>query len=121
MTDAPERIWAWKWHSKLTDQGQWQTSKSSASVEYVRADLVPSWQDISTAPKDGTWFVICRAGEPDFYEVGKYDPMEMTKFNERPDGLFEATKEVVFEWRGFDNMHRATHWMPLPPAPEAAQ
>jgi hypothetical protein len=44
MTDInmfPERI-----HASING--------SDSSVEYIRADLVPTWRDIGSAPKDGT-------------------------------------------------------------------
>ncbi len=79
------------------------------------------WQKIETAPKDGTWFVTCRAGEPDSYEVGRYEPWLWDRFVPVGDGLYRVEKEKLYDWRGFNNFPRATHWMTLlaqPPAPE---
>jgi hypothetical protein len=39
MTDAPERIWAWKWTGERAS-GQWFTHKTADASEYIRADLV---------------------------------------------------------------------------------
>ena len=58
MSDAPERIWT----TSGGDAGSWTTTQSRMAVhmpdgwqvEYVRADLVPQWQPIETAPKDGS-------------------------------------------------------------------
>lgn len=44
MTDAPERIWAWR-DNGLNDPGSWDAKDSRAKMEgdteYVRADLAP--------------------------------------------------------------------------------
>jgi len=59
MSDAPERVW----HT-IDRRGKISGSPdahvrpcdevSDAYVEYIRADLVPQWQPIVTAPMDGT-------------------------------------------------------------------
>ncbi|MGL5737153.1 MAG: hypothetical protein ACRCYS_20015, partial [Beijerinckiaceae bacterium] len=50
MTQAPERIW-------INTDGNSQTYLHGPNrnhvTEYIRADLVPQWQPIETAPKDG--------------------------------------------------------------------
>jgi Protein of unknown function (DUF551) len=80
---------------------------------------VSEWQPIDTAPKDGTWFMICRAEEGfETYEVGRYQQLMWPKYIPVGDNLFKQIKEQIYEWRGFNNMHRATHWMPLPKPPE---
>lgn len=79
------------------------------------------WQPIETAPRDGGWFAICVAGEGLSYEVGCYEPYHGRQFIELESGLFRAEEYLLGEWRGFNNMHRATHWMPLPPPPERLQ
>ena len=56
------------------------------------------WQPISTAPRDGSYFVTVRAGNIDSYELGCYDKDTLWWFNELV-GLL------------------ATHWMPVPPPP----
>ena len=77
------------------------------------------WQPIATAPKDGTFFIICRAGEGfESYEVGRFDPMLWDSYVEVGDGLYRKECKAVYDWRGFNNMHRATHWMPLPEPPK---
>ena len=77
------------------------------------------WQPIETAPKDGKWFVTARfKGDDPEYEVGCYDPTKFHQYDERPDGLFERREIEIYEWRGFNNFSRATHWAPLPPPPE---
>lgn len=81
------------------------------------------WKPIETAPRDGTWFMICNA-EDDFdsYEIGCYDPYYCWSYVEVGDGLYRHVREdePAYEWRGFNNMHRATHWMPLPEPPNSS-
>lgn len=77
------------------------------------------WQPIETAPRDGTWFIICRNSEGfESYEIGRYEPMLWDKYIPVDSNLFRKEKEQIFDWSGFNNMHRATHWMPLPEPPE---
>jgi hypothetical protein len=76
------------------------------------------WQSIETAPKDGTWFLAARKGEGfEEYEIGAYDPLLFDRYEEVEGGLYRKLQERGYEWRGFNNMHRMTHWMPLPPPP----
>jgi hypothetical protein len=37
---------------------------------------------------------------------------------ENEDDLYRKVEKIAYEWRGFNNMHRATHWMPLPEPPK---
>jgi hypothetical protein len=75
------------------------------------------WQPIETAPRDGSWFVIVdRDGH---CEAGRYDPPRHTRYVAVGDGLFRAEEVVTYEWDGFNNFHRATHWVPLPEPPNA--
>ena len=78
------------------------------------------WKPIETAPRDGSWFIVCRAGENDSYEVGCYSPLMGDKFVEAGEGLYRKEKQSIYDWNGFDNFHRATHWMPLLPIPAAS-
>jgi hypothetical protein len=75
------------------------------------------WMPIETAPRDGTWFATCRAGEPDSYEVGRFDPLMWPQYVEAENGLYRKVEHQVYDWMGFNNFHRATHWMPLPGVP----
>ena len=78
------------------------------------------WQPIETAPRDGTWFLICRANEGwESYEIGAYDPLFHDRFTEvGAGGLYKKEVVITYEWRGFNNFDRATHWMPLPEPPK---
>jgi hypothetical protein len=80
---------------------------------------VNEWRPIETAPRDGSWFVIARAGNPDDpeFELGRYDPLMLPRYVEAGDGLYRKELQRGYEWQGFDNFNRATHWMPLPEPP----
>lgn len=77
------------------------------------------WKLIATnpVPRDGTWFAICRAGEDDSIEAGCFDQLTGTRYVAVGDGLYRKTEEPIFDWKGFDNFHRATHWCSLQPVP----
>ena len=79
------------------------------------------WQDIETAPKDGSWYIIINAEDgPSSCEVGKYEPLLHTHYIPEGDGgLYRAEQRKYYDWRGFNNHYRATHWMPIPPLPES--
>lgn len=50
MSDAPKQIWAF--YSPVFG-AMWTPRHDEGATEYIRADLVPSWQPIATAPRDG--------------------------------------------------------------------
>lgn len=79
------------------------------------------WQDIATAPKDGTWFVTANfnATDPE-YEIARYLQQVWHDFEAVGDGLFRKRETIVSEWHA-SNWLRATHWMPLPEAPETGK
>jgi hypothetical protein len=76
------------------------------------------WQDIETAPRDGTWIVVVdRQGN---YEACRYEPYYSYSFEEVSDGLYRKVRHepgAVLNWPGSSNFHRATHWRPLPAPP----
>jgi hypothetical protein len=74
------------------------------------------WRPIETAPRDGSWFVI-RCID-DTYEAGRYDPSMWPCFEEVEGGLFKKVEKQIYDWAGFNNFHRATHWLQLPPIPK---
>lgn len=77
------------------------------------------WQPIETAPQDGQWFVAAcfDYGDPS-YEVGRYNPLMRDGFVEtEAAGLYRKEQRQVYDWDGFNNMHRMSHWLALPSAP----
>ena len=77
------------------------------------------WQPIETAPRDGTWFLICASEDGvESYEIGCYDPMMSPEYIEVDGGLYRKEMKSGYEWRGFNNFHRATHWTSIPEPPQ---
>lgn len=120
MDDAPEKIWTCN-RSNEKEMGLFVTTPSQ--VEYIRADLVPGWQPIETAPKDkgilltdgdnlaclgcwhdGTWV---------FWE-GDCDD-ESVFLPESP------RRDVSVELNGWVPPYGPTHWMPLPAPPKGGE
>lgn len=104
---TPERIWA-----GLQDgYGTWHESYDFVDrVEYIRADLVPQWKPIETAPKDGTHIPLYF---PSYHE-GKVDVYYFTEgydYEGSWDGL-EGYSPIG------DYEDQPTHWMPLPEGPK---
>lgn len=91
----------------------------------VTQPSVDMWRPIATAPKDGTYILVARAGE----DIG-CGPVEITNWykiedwkweqvpGDDPD-LYRKVKGAKPYHEGWNNNgHRATHWMPLPPVPQ---
>lgn len=104
MTDAPERIWAcgyneeWVW-------GAWDLSNDGmGDVEYIRADLIPQWQPIETAPKDSIPILVW----------DEYYLMRIAIFDEKFNG-FHTDAPCVEDVDRL--MLNPTYWMPLPELP----
>jgi hypothetical protein len=82
--------------------------------------VADQWQTIESAPRDGTWFLIVNERDGwESMEVGCYEPLTVERFVEAGDGLYRREMGSAYDWRGFNNFHRATHWRPLPAPPEA--
>ena len=69
-----------------------------------------NWQDISTAPKDGTRFVA--VGQ----NYGLASEKQHTCIAQRLAGCWVE----VSDWNGASKLKYLTHWMPLPPLPGSA-
>lgn len=83
-------------------------SKTPVTIEddlFIRTALTASsqaWQDISTAPRDGTWILITNTSN----WGGKYRKVREARWNKRDSS-----------WGPFTTSNSITHWMPLPPPP----
>jgi len=118
MTDAPERIWIdWK-------PGMAVTSGPLAAPprqEYIRADIVPQWKPIETAPRDGTPFLTFSTDAANDQREGALGiastpvlVMAWLRNDQMPYPVDENG-----DWHGF-HCYEPTHWQPLPPAPEVS-
>ena len=103
-TNASERIaFRRKWMTDAITDGS--LMDDSEYVQYIRADLVPQWQDIETAPKDDLIDIWLKDGVRwcDCY----YDRICSEWRTSRPSGHLVRINES-----------HVTHWMPLPNPPE---
>ena len=107
-TNAPERIaFRRKWMTDAITDGPLMDDPEY--VQYIRADLAPQWQDIATAPKDGTTIFVIS------YSDGKWWKPDLAHWDEN-SGRWE-NGESYDEWP-------LTHWHPagtLPTPPEPTQ
>lgn len=69
-----------------------------------------NWQDISTAPKDGTRFVA----------VGQNYGLDSEAQHTCIAQWFRGCWIEVSDWNGASKLKYLTHWMPLPPLPGSA-
>jgi len=70
---------------------------------------VAKWKPISTAPKDGTWIIVCCPDSPMCWR-----PCEFTAWMES-DGVGSWREEDCSE----DLPYEPTHWMPIPKVPKS--
>ncbi len=121
MNDTQDRIMAW------TDDGEneWVSVPDAEfvprdAIEYIRADLVPRWQPIETAPKDGS-FVLLRGGR--FYCEERHGTVEVPQVASWVKDGRHGDWLIV----GFDDGHvwanykDPTQWIPLFDLPEATE
>lgn len=89
------------WRETRTDQAR-------AALEAVAPMLAPQWQDISTAPRDGTWFLGFQTTPGDYENrIAICRWGEWRNTDGITGGLFIAPNGLM-----------PTHWMPLPAGPE---
>ena len=69
-----------------------------------------NWQDISTAPKDGTRFVA----------VGQNYGLDSEAQHVCIAQWFRGCWIEASDWNGASELAYLTHWMPLPPLPGSA-
>lgn len=105
--NAPDRIFIHPTErspvGKDWKRGKWKDHDSGASgdVEYIRADLVPQWQPIETARKDGT------------YVIGLFNGVvaQMKWSN--------GGRRYCYHWMALGRWTpiEPTHWIPMPEPP----
>lgn len=107
--NAPERIWIIKDGDRnfgghkiplVSDGDIWADYPNT--TEYIRADLVPQWQPIETAPKHDLETLILYSSEG--VQIG----------------WFSAFHKCWLTTEGKDVWAEPTHWMPLPEPPKTA-
>jgi len=113
---APERIWA----TGNATSGSWNDRQlTNARIDYdeklyIRADLAPQWQDIATAPKDGTEILITD-GQSTYF--GCFHLGEWIFCN----GVETSYDDIeIFELNSWIAGYGPTHWLPLPTPPDTA-
>lgn len=112
MADAPERIRASSFHygPELVQQNTFDGDVMAefSAVEYIRADLVPQWQPIETAPKDGQVIIVWDGEAWEVTAWGKVSHVPIYGFLQV---LFRDVNDI-------DLLNpQPTHWMPLPNPP----
>jgi len=104
----PKEIWALHYESSM-GHGEWHDYQPFApgmGTKYIRADFVPQWQPIETAPNDGKTKALYGCfKEKKWYEC----------ISKRGNGVGGKHVNVP---TGFRSYTGATHWMPLPKPPE---
>ncbi len=79
-----------------------------------------NWQPIGTVPKDGTRVLIVdREGNIDLcaYVSEVYERQEFVRHAKDGD-VYRTVREEFGYWQS-ETVFDPTHWMPLPPPPEA--
>lgn len=98
---GPDRIWV-KGNTIDYDSTRWSISRWNGDTEYIRADLVPQWQPIETAWKDGT------------YVIGLFNGIVAQMKWSNGGGSHSYHWMALGRWTPID----PTHWMPLPALPK---
>lgn len=94
---------------RAADEATTALATPPASPDNDAASPVCEWQDISTAPKDGTRIdILAKAWLPAF------DRFEFWRF---PDAYWRegVSMSDKSEWRNVDRDWRPVAWMPIPP------
>lgn len=108
---APDKIYIYK-HRYYENQFdiEWGEDRiHDDDIEYTRSDLIPTWQPIETAPKNGTLvlvFSVTATLIQDSISIRYWN-----KDKEKWALPFNAHNVVVLSF------HEPTHWMPLPKGP----
>lgn len=76
------------------------------------------WQDISTAPRDGTPVLICRAGQK-YPLMGQWQNEIEVKDDGTVSGwLIHECEDYWYTWALYQENEMPAHWMPLPEPPK---
>lgn len=120
MDNAPERMWAKVCGAStdiLTGQrellGGWNERARKGHAEYIRADLVPQWQPIETAPRDGT--------PVDLWGINhlSYDKHNFRMVNVKFGPVKDWMGIERDDWQhGRGEDYEPTHWMPITAPPK---
>jgi hypothetical protein len=105
MTDLPEKIYVYP----SMDETDFPCSKlceSSFQQEYIRADLVPTWRSMESAPKDGTPMLL-DDGVNCF--VASWSTCNM-KGDEKGWVHFA----LITDWNDYFTVDDPVRWMPIP-------
>lgn len=82
-----------------------------------------NWQPIETAPKDGTWVLLCggETTEDDYLGDGVLIKRPVVAFWDNEGGLLDDGAWYFCYWDGDwrDGYDNPTHWMPLPEPPQS--
>lgn len=90
-----------------------------SSQQYIRSDLVPQWQPIETAPKDGTWIML--TGGRIGWDIKSESKVVIGQASSVLNGRVEENYRWQFAWYngGYHGEYsNPTHWMPIPNVPE---
>lgn len=112
MTEEPKRLWL---DDAAVDSGYAYTHNphNQFVTEYVRADLVPQWQTIETAPKDGTSVLVWARWDWDgMAGDGCSEPYDAQVAHYEGKNFFAKTFNPYV-----DIAVNPTHWMPIPNPP----
>ena len=111
MSDIPEEIYVIPANEQMGIQfvGWDFLSGDTKAEKYIRADLVPQWHPIETAPRDGSYIILYRPSNDgrhkDAVREGKYHRYGMSDtWRVRSGGVWD--------------IDAPTHWMPMPQPPK---
>ena len=100
----------------------YSAGQETGSIPTEQADApVEGWQPIETAPKDGTVFMVT-GSDYDWPEIVRWETYdEAVAFHAGAPGYWSYAEPLLNDVTDNPGDEEWTHWMPLPPAPEANQ
>lgn len=106
---APDMLSLEFWYGAVELNSPGPSPELSGTYDYIRADLLPTWQPIETAPKDGRDILVCWG--PDYViEMAMWD-IGTKQF------VYSVWREGPLEDTPIPFCETPTHWMPLPDLP----